>query len=124
MSRPSNSYDVDIPKLTKTLFTDANGFLQFINVMEAAQLKSKRKKIIIQDEYMHTVALKSLLKSGEYETETKEWSKLPDDQQTWTAWKTKFREVCLAKRRSEAAREGEDKPFGGSALNNAHEQLC
>ena len=29
----------------------------------------------------------------------------------------------MAKRRAEAAREGEEKPFGGSAVNTAHGQL-
>ena len=29
----------------------------------------------------------------------------------------------MAKRRAEAAREGEDKPFGGSAANESHDQL-
>ena len=41
--------------------------------MEAAQRKSKRAKLVINDEYMHDVALKLLLQSGEYETETREW---------------------------------------------------
>ena len=52
--------------------------------MEAAQRKYKREKLVIHDEYMHTVALKLLLQSGEYKTETWEWLKLPEDQQTWT----------------------------------------
>ena len=65
---------------------------------------------------MHDVALKLLIKSSEYETKTREWSKLPDDQQTCTTWKETFREAYVAKRRSEAAREGEGKPFGGSAV--------
>ena len=56
---------------------------------------------------MHDVALKSLLQPGEYETETREWSKLPEDQQTWSAWKTTFREAYVLKRRAEAAREEE-----------------
>ena len=30
----------------------------------------------------------------------------------------------MAKRRAEASREGEDKPFVGSVVNNANEQLC
>ena len=60
-----------------------------------------------------------MLQSGEYETETQEWSKLPEDQQTWTAWKTTFREAYVAKRRAEAAWEGEEKPFGGSAVFGA-----
>ena len=95
---------VEIPQLMKTLFTDADGILQFINAMEAAQQKYKRTKLEIQDEYMNSVALKLLLKSGEYETETREWLKLPDDQQTWLAWKTTFMEVYVVKWRSEAAR--------------------
>ena len=72
---------------------------------------------------MHAVKLKLLLKSGEYETETREWSKIPEDQKTWTAWKTTFREVYLAKRRAEVAREGEDKPFGGDEADEAHNKL-
>ena len=52
---------------------------------------------------MHDVALKLLLKSGEYDTETREWLNLTDYQQTWRAWKTVFKEAYVAKRRSEAA---------------------
>ena len=51
--------------------------------------------------------------------ETREWSKLPENQQTWVAWKTTFREAYVAKRRAEAAREGEEKHFGGSAIFGA-----
>ena len=108
----------------KTLFNDAYAILQFINAMEAAQQKSKRVKLEIQDDYMHAVALKLLLKSGEYETETREWSKIPDNQQTWTAWKTTFREAYVSKRRDEAARECKDKTFGGAAVDEAHNQMC
>ena len=56
---------IDIPQLMKTLFTDSDGITQFINAMEAAQRNSKCAKLVIQDEYMHDVALKSLLQSGE-----------------------------------------------------------
>ena len=108
---------VNIPQLRKTLFTDANRIPQFINAVEAAQRKSRREKLEIQDEYMHDVALKLILKSGEYETKTREWSKRPDEKQTWTAWKTKFREAYVEKRRAESANEGEEKHFSGSASN-------
>ena len=73
---------VDIPKIMKSLYKYLEGVSQFINVMEAAQRKSKRAKLVINDEYLHAVALKLLLKSGEYETETREWSKLPEVKQT------------------------------------------
>ena len=63
-----------ITQLIKTLFTDVYGIPQFINTMEAAQRNSKREKLVIQDEYMHAVELKSLLQLGEYETEMREWS--------------------------------------------------
>ena len=56
---------------------------------------------------MHYVELKLLLQSGEYETETREWSKLLEDQQIWTAWNTTFQEAYVAKRRFESAWEGE-----------------
>ena len=46
-------------------------------------INSKQAKLVIQNKYTHAVALKFILQSGEYETETREWSKLPDDQQTW-----------------------------------------
>ena len=59
---------VDIPQVMKTLFRDAEVIPQFINTIEAAQRKSKRIKLVIHDDYMHDVALKFLLQSGEYET--------------------------------------------------------
>ena len=93
---------VDITQVMKTLFRDADGIPKFINIMEVAQQKSKQAKLVIHDKYMHAVALKSLLQSGEYETETWEWSKLPDDQQTWTAWKVTFQEAYAAKIFAEA----------------------
>ena len=95
---------VDIPQLMTELYKDSDGVPQFINVMEAAQCKSKRAKLVINDEYLHAVALKSLLQSGEYETETREWSKLPEADQIWEDWKTTFCEAYVAKRRSEAVR--------------------
>ena len=52
---------VDIPQLMKTLFSNTEGIPQYINAMEAAQRKSKRLKLAISDEFMHNVALKSLL---------------------------------------------------------------
>ena len=58
--------------------------------MEAVQTKSKRADMEVSDDYMHAVALKSLLATGEYETETRDWTKLPKTRQTWTAWKTTF----------------------------------
>ena len=57
---------VDIPQLMKMLYKYLDGIPQFINAMEAAQRKSKRAKLVINDEYMHDVALKYLLQSGDY----------------------------------------------------------
>ena len=65
---------VNFPQYMKTLFSDVNGIPQFINAMEAAQQKSKRAKLVIQDKYMQDVVLKLLPQSGDYETETREWS--------------------------------------------------
>ena len=72
--------------------------------MEAPQQKPKRAKLVIHDDYMHAVALKLMLQSSEYKTETREWSKVPEDEQTWLESKTTFREAYVAKRRAEAAR--------------------
>ena len=72
--------------------------------MEAAQHISKRAKLVINDEYLHALALRSLLQGGEYDTETWEWSKLPEDKQNWAYWKTTFRAAYVAKRLLEAAR--------------------
>ena len=52
---------VDIPQLMKKLYKDLDGISQFINAMEAAQRNSKRAKLVINDEYLHAVAFKSLL---------------------------------------------------------------
>ena len=70
---------VDIPQIMKSLYKYSEGVPQFINAMEAAQHKSNRANIIINNKYLQAVALKLLLQSGEYETETREWSKLPED---------------------------------------------
>ena len=72
--------------------------------MEAAQRKSKRAKLVISDKYLHAVSLKSLLQSGGYETETREWSKLLEADQTLDDWKTTF---CAAKCCKEAFGDGE-----------------
>ena len=63
---------VDIPHVMKTLFSGSEGIPQFINAMEVAQRKSKRAKLVINDEYTHAVALKLLLQSGQYKIETQE----------------------------------------------------
>ena len=63
---------VDIPQLMKSLYKYSNVVPQFINTMEAAQRKSKHAKLFINNKYLHNVALKSFLQSGEYETETRE----------------------------------------------------
>ena len=68
----------------KSLYKDSEGVSLFINAIEAVKRKSKRAKLVINDEYLHALALKSLLQSGEYETETREWPKLPEDKQTWS----------------------------------------
>ena len=107
----------------KTIFINANGIPQFINAIEAAQQKSKQGNFFIQDDYMHDVDLKLLLQSREYENNKRGWLKLLYDQKTWTSWKTTFRETYVSKRRAEVAWEREDKPFGGSAVNNTHGQL-
>ena len=84
--------------MMKSLYKDSEGVTQFINAMEAAQRKSKRAKLVINDEFLHAVALKLLLQSGEYETEIREWLKLPEDKQTWEDWNTTFRAAYVAKR--------------------------
>ena len=81
---------VDITQLMKELYKDLDGVPQFINAMEAAKRKSKHAKLVINDEYLHAVVLKLLLQSVEYETETREWSKLPEADQTWEDWTTTF----------------------------------
>ena len=86
----------------KELYKDSDGVPQFINAMEEEERKLKRAKLVINDDYLHTIVFKSLLQSGEYETETQEWSKLPEADQTWDNWKTTFHAAYVAKRRSEA----------------------
>ena len=102
---------VDIPQAMKTLFSNAEGIPQFINAMESAQKKSTQEKLVIHDEYMHAVAIKSLLQSGEYKMKKQEWSKIQEVQQTWVAWKTTFREAYVVKRRAEDAQKGKEKMF-------------
>ena len=46
---------VDIPQVMKTLFINAEGIPQYINVMEAAQRKPKRAKLVITDKITCTL---------------------------------------------------------------------
>ena len=73
---------VDIPQIMKSLYKYLEGVPRVINAMEVAQSKSKRAKLVINNKNLHAVALKLLLQSGEYETETREWSKLLEDKKT------------------------------------------
>ena len=73
---------VDIPQIMKSLYKYSEGVPRVINAMEVAQSKSKRAKLVINNKNLHAVALKLLLQSGEYETETREWSKLLEDKKT------------------------------------------
>ena len=102
---------LDIPQLMKTLYKGSDGVPQFINTVEAAHRKAKCEKLVTNDQYLHAVALKSLLQSGEYETETREWSKLLEEKKPWEEWKTNFRAAYVAKRRYESPQEGEEKKF-------------
>ena len=52
---------VNIPKLMKLLYKDLEGVSQLINAMKAAQRNSKCAKLVIDNEYLHAVALKFLL---------------------------------------------------------------
>ena len=61
---------VNIPQVMKTLFSNVDRIPQFINAVEGAQRKSKWAKLVINDEYMHAVALKLLLQAGGKKTET------------------------------------------------------
>ena len=63
-------YAFEIPQLMKLLYKDLEGVPHIINAMEAVQRKSKRVKLVINDKFLHAVALKYLLHSGDYETET------------------------------------------------------
>ena len=76
-SGPHTINAVNIPQVMNTLFSNVEGIPQFNNAMEAVQKKFKCAKLVIHDEYMFTVALKFLLQSGEYETETRDCLKLP-----------------------------------------------
>ena len=47
---------VDIPHIMKSLYKYSEGVPKFINEMETAHSKSKRAKLVINDEYLHAVA--------------------------------------------------------------------
>ena len=85
--------------------------------MEAAQSKAKRANLPITDEYLHALALQALVATNAYEADTREWEKLPAHEQTWTAWKKKFRAAYAAKQRGEKTRDAGEQPFGGAAAS-------
>ena len=76
----------------------------------------KQRKLVIYDDYMHALALKLLLQTGEYKTETQEWPKIQEDQRSWAVWKTTFQEASVDA--PKPPRRGR-KQFGGSAIFGA-----
>ena len=98
----------------RSLYKEAEGIPQFINMMEAAQSKANRANILITDKYIHALALQTFFASNEYEVDTREWEKLPAQEQTWTECNKKFRAAYDENQRGEKSRDAVDQTFGGA----------
>ena len=105
-------YAVDIPHIMRSFYKEAEGIPQFINIMESAQAKSNRLNLLITDKYVHAMSLQALIALNEYKADTREWEKLPAQEQTWTEWKKKFHAAYAAKQRGEKSQYAVDQPFG------------
>ena len=105
---------VDIPHIMRSFYKEAKGIPQFINMMEAAQSKANRANILITDKYIHALALQTFFASNEYEVDTREWEKLPAQEQTWKEGKKKFCVEYAEKKRGEKSWDSVDQPFSGT----------
>ena len=67
---------VGIPSVMQTFWTEAEGVPQYINRMKAVQKKSVRTPLPVADSVMQAIAFRSILASGEYPDDMREWKKL------------------------------------------------
>ena len=74
----------------QTFWTEAEYVPQHINIMEAAQKKFVRTPLPVTNVVMQSIAFRSILVSGEYPDDMREWQNLTPADQTWEKWKTKF----------------------------------
>ena len=92
---------------------------QYIKRMEASQNKYVRTPLPVTDAVMQAIAFRSILASGEYPEDMREWKKLTPDEQTWGKWKNKFLLFYAAKDLIYKARGGMGQPFGGQDIAQA-----
>ena len=64
---------MDIPYVMSSFWNEIEGFLQYINRMEAAQKKSTSTSLLVTDAVMQTILFRVLLVSNEYLDDMREW---------------------------------------------------
>ena len=73
--------------------TDSEGILEYINALEAAQTKSKRRtgNNPITDATLLLIATNVMLKTGAHLRTTDKWEDLYAYAQKWDAWNTEYK---------------------------------
>ena len=66
----------------------------------------------ITNEQVMAVASRAILASSDYDTECKQWNKLPPEQRTWFAWKTTFCDANSARIQADGICGESGQPFG------------
>ena len=67
---------VDAPSVMQMFCTKAEGVPQYTNIMEVAQKKSVRNPLPVTEAAIQVIAFRSILASGEYPDNMREWQKL------------------------------------------------
>jgi hypothetical protein len=84
-------------------YADAEGIPEFILALAKAREKLARGGLPMSDATVLATAHSQVFASMHYPEATREWERLPSAQQTWVAWKAKYREANIERLRLQRA---------------------
>eukprot|EP00804_Cyclotella_cryptica_P027252 CCRYP_014350-RA/>CCRYP_014350-RA protein AED:0.46 eAED:0.46 QI:0/-1/0/1/-1/1/1/0/130 len=80
-------------------YAAADGIPEYINMLEAAQRKLARANLPMSDDQLLAIAYTAVLALSHFPRPTDDWEAKPRANKTWTAWKTHYRAVHIARKR-------------------------
>lgn len=88
----------------QTYHVDAEGILEYVNMLEDAQKRSRRARNPITDASLVVIATNVMLGSEQFPRANDNWEELNPHEQTWAAWKKLYKKADRrAKTKKQAA---------------------
>ena len=82
-------------------------------MLEEAQAQAEHAALSTRNNYLVTIANRTMLGSNDYPNKTKRWNKLDTASYKWDLWKPTCQEVYIANRRKSEIQGEQGKPFDG-----------